>query len=220
MNLLLVGPIASGKGTQAEKLITKYSLAHVEMGRLLRVISKEETETGQRVRELLDRGSLIPDEIASEVVNTHLQSVNRLKGILFDGFPRILSQAKYFEKFMTEKGVKIDMVIYLTLPREEIFKRLANRRTCEQCGKVYNLSTKPPMVGGICDDCGGKLVSRSDESPEKSAVRIDWFEKQVIPMINYYRSKGMVEEVDGNRSIEVIFEDIVSRLEKRGLTNA
>ncbi len=217
MNILLVGPIASGKGTQAQKLIEKFNLAQVEMGSLLRSVSKEETPLGQKVRDFLDHRILVTDDIVAEVVDKYLDGIGRLDGILFDGFPRKLSQAKYFEEFMVKKGLKIDIVINLTLPREEIFKRLQNRRTCEKCGKVYNLLTNPPKTEGACDDCGGKLIKRSDETPEKTVVGLRQFEEITMPMIEYFRQKGIVEEVDGNRPIEVIFEDIVERLKKRGL---
>jgi len=217
MNILLVGPIASGKGTQAQRLIEKFSLAHVEMGGLLRAITKEETPLGQKVKDFLDNGKLVTDDIVAEIVENYLQGINRLDGILFDGFPRILSQAKYFEEILTKKGLKIDAVVYLTLPKEEILDRILNRRTCEKCGRIFNVVTLPSKVEGICDDCGGNLVKRSDETEEKTAVRIKWFEDEVVPMINYYQEKGMVEEVDGNRPIELIFGDIVERLKKRGL---
>lgn len=217
MNILIVGPPASGKGTQAEKLIEKFNLTHVEMGGLLRSISKEETPLGQKVKEYLEEGKLVTDDIVVEVVNNYLQSIGRLDGILFDGFPRIVSQAEYFEKFMQEKGIKLEAVVYLTLPPEEILKRLSSRRTCEKCGKVFNLVTKPPKTEGTCDFCSGKLIARSDETPEKSKVRIEWFEKEVLPMIEFYKQKGIVEEIDGDRPIEVIFADIVERLKKRGL---
>ncbi len=217
MNILLVGPIASGKGTQAQKLIEKFSLAHVEMGGLLRLVAKEETTLGQKVKEFLDNGILVTDEIVVEVVNHYLQSIGRMDGILFDGFPRKLSQAQYFENFMEKQGLKIDVVVELTLPKEEIFNRILNRRTCEKCGKIFNVVTNPPKVEGICDGCGGKLFSRSDETAEKTEVRIKQFEEITMPMIKFYKEKGMVEEIDGNRPIEVIFEDIVERLKKRGL---
>lgn len=220
MNILIVGPQASGKGTQAEKLIEKFKLAHVEMGSLLRNIAKEETPLGYRVAELVNNGKLVPDEMVIEILNKYLNSMGRLGGILFDGFPRIVSQAKYFEKFLAEKGQKLNVVIYLTLPREEVLKRLINRRTCSICGKVFNLLTKPPKVEGVCDFCGGKLIIREDETPERINSRLDWFEKEVVPMIEFYRQRGMVEEIDGNRPIEAIFKDIVESLKKRGLIDA
>jgi adenylate kinase len=217
MNILIIGPIASGKGTQSQKLIEKFNLAHLEMGGLLRKISEEETDLGYRVKDFLDSGRLVTDEIVVEVVENYLQSIDRLDGILFDGFPRILSQARYFEHFLNQKGLKIDVVIYLTLPKEEILSRILSRRTCENCGKIYNTITLKPKVEGVCDTCGGKLITRSDETEEKTATRIKWFEDEVVPMIDYYRGKGKVEEVDGDRPIETIFEDIVERLKKRDL---
>jgi len=220
MNVLIVGPQASGKGTQAEKLIEKFGLAHVEMGSLLRDIAKEQTPLGYKVSQLVNNGKLVPDELVIEILNNYLNGIGRLEGILFDGFPRIISQAEYFEKFLEEKGQKLDLVIYLTLPREEVFKRLINRRTCSTCGKIFNLLTKPPKVDGVCDFCEGKLIIRADETPEKINSRLDWFEKEVVPMIEFYRQRDMVEEINGNRPIEVIFKDIAKSLEKRGLINA
>lgn len=217
MNILLVGPIASGKGTQAQKLIERFNLAHLEMGGLFRSISKEETPLGYKVKDFIDNGKLVTDDIVVEVVENYLQSIGRLDGILFDGFPRVLSQAKYFEEFLIKKGLKIDVVLYLTLPKEEILNRILNRRTCEKCGRIFNFVTNPPKIEGVCDDCGGKLISRSDETPEKTASRIEWFEKEVVPMIDFYKSRGMVEEIDGNRPIEAIFKDIIERLGKKGL---
>lgn len=217
MNILLVGPIASGKGTQAQNLIEKFNLAHLEMGGLLRSISKKETPLGYKVKEFINSGKLVTDDIVVEVVENYLQSIDRLDGILFDGFPRVLSQAKYFEEFLTKKGLMIDVVLYLTLPEEEILNRVLNRRTCEKCGKIFNIVTNPPRTEGLCDNCGGKLVSRSDETPEKTATRIEWFEKEVVPMIDFYKSKNMVEEIDGDQPIKKIFIDIIERLKKRGL---
>lgn len=217
MNLLIIGPQASGKGTQAENLIEKFNLAHVEMGGLLRLVSKEDSELGNKVREVINAGKLLSDDLVVEVLNRHLQSLGRLNNILFDGFPRVLSQAEYFEKYLQEKGKSLDVVIYLTLPGEVTFERLANRRTCETCGKVFNLKTKPPQKEGTCDYCGGNLIVRSDETPEKIETRLNEFEAQTVPMVLYFKEKGLIEEIDGNRPIEEIFEDIVERLKKRGL---
>ena len=217
MNILLIGPQGSGKGTQAEKLIGSFDLAHVEMGGLLRKISKEENPLGEKVSDLKNNGKMVPDEIIIEIVNNYLSSIGRLDGILFDGFPRIISQAQYFEKYLESKNQKLDLVINLSLPREEVFKRLSSRRTCEQCGHIFNIVTNPPKTEGVCDSCGGELIIRKDETPEKINARLDAFENQTVPMIEFFRKKGLVEEVDGNRQIETIFADIVERLKKRSL---
>jgi len=219
MNILLIGPQASGKGTQAEKLVNKFNLAYVEMGGLLRKISNEETPLGYKIREIINvRNVLVPDDLIIQIVNDYLARIGVLDGIVFDGFPRVLSQAEYFEKFLTERGKKIDLVIYLSIPRKVTFNRLANRRICEGCGKVFNLITKPPKVSGTCDFCGGKLIIRADETPKKIENRLKEFEKQTKPLVEFYRKRGILEEIDGNRPIEVIFKDILARLKKRGLT--
>ncbi|PIV01547.1 adenylate kinase [Candidatus Shapirobacteria bacterium CG03_land_8_20_14_0_80_39_12] len=217
MNILIIGPQGSGKGTQAEKLIEKFKMAHIEMGGLLRTIARKDSPLGNQVKNFIDNGRLVTDEITIRVLNNYLQGFGRIENVLFDGFPRVLSQAQYFEKFLAEKEKKLDVVIFLTLPREEIFKRLANRRTCEKCGKVFNILTKPPKVEGICDFCGGNLIIRIDETPEKISERLSQFEEQTIPMINFFKEKGIVEEVDGNRPIDIIFQDIIGRLKKRNL---
>jgi len=218
MNLVLLGPQASGKGTQAEKLAEKFNLAYVEMGGILRKIAHQNSSLGSKINELINiKGVLVPDKLIFQVMNDYLGRIEILKGIIFDGFPRVISQARYLEKFLTKKGQKIDLAIYLTLPRKETFKRLAGRRICEKCGKVYNLLTAPPKREGICDLCGGKLIVRPDETPEKIKRRLEEFEKQTKPLIKFYKEKGILEEVDGNQPIEVVFEDILSRLAKRGL---
>jgi len=217
MNILILGPQASGKGTQAEKLIEKYHLACVQMGDILRKIMARESDLGQKIKEFVNKGILVPDDVIIEVINDYLEGIGRFEGIVFDGFPRTLSQAEYFEKFLSQKGKKIDVVIYISLAREVTLKRLSARRTCERCSATYNLVTKPPKKEGVCDNCGGKLVIREDETPAAINTRLDYFEKNTKSLIEFYRGRGLVEEVDGNRPIEVIFEDIVDRLKKRGL---
>lgn len=212
------GPQGSGKGTQAEKLVEKFNLAYIEMGGLLRKIAKEETPLAYKVSEAINvKGQLVSDEIIFQVIDNYLKGIGRLEGILFDGFPRTLSQAEYFERYLQNKGKKFDVVIFLTLPREVTFKRLMGRRICEKCGSTYNVLTKPPKKEGICDNCGGKLIIRADETPEKIEKRLNQFEKLTKPLMEFYKSKDILEEVDGDQSIEAVFEEILARLKKRGL---
>lgn len=217
MILLVIGPQASGKGTQAEKLAEKFNLAYIEMGSLLRKITQDETPLGNKIKNYVGKGLLVPDELIAEVIDSYLRRIDKLDGTVFDGFPRLVSQAESLEKFLEEKGRKIDLVINLKLPREVTFKRLAGRRTCERCSQVYNLLTEPPKREGVCDICGGKLVVRFDETPALINTRLDEFEKQTKPLIEYFRKRGILEDVDGDRPIDVIFEDILSRLKERGL---
>ncbi len=215
----VLGPPGSGKGTQAEKLIAKYNLAYVNMGGILRELKEKNTPLSEEVSSYLDKGLLVPDEVIIKVLEDYLSGIGRLDGIVFDGFPRVLSQAKYFDEFLNQKGQQIDLVIYFTLSEDEIIKRLANRRTCSQCGRVFNLVTNPPQKEGICDSCGGQLIVRSDETPEAISNRLKQFKEKTLPVVEYYKNKGLVEEVDAQRPIEVIFEDIVARLRKRVLSN-
>lgn len=217
MNILIIGPQGSGKGTQAEKLTERFGLAYVSMGGIFRSLKDKDTPLAKRATEFVEKGILVPDDIVIELINEYLNGIGRLDGIVFDGFPRVLSQAEYFDKFLAEKGKKIDVVFYLTLSKEETLKRLGSRRTCSKCGKVYNIITTPPQKEGLCDTCGGELIVRTDETPEAIETRLNEFSVKTTPLINYYGQRGIVEKVDGDRPIDVIFEDIVSRLEKRGL---
>lgn len=217
MNILIIGPQGSGKGTQAEKLIEKYGLAYVNMGGIFRSLKDKDTPTAKRATELVEKGILVPDDIVIELVNEYLSEINRLDEIIFDGFPRVLSQAQYFDKFLAEKDQKIDVVVYLTLTKEETLKRLGARRTCNVCGKVFNIITNPPKKEGICDSCGGNLIIRTDETPEAIETRLKQYLEKTQPLVEYYKTKGIVEEVDGNRGIDAISEDIVERLKKRNL---
>lgn len=217
MNILLIGPQGSGKGTQAQKLVEKFALAYVEMGSLFRKIIKEDTPLGNQSRELVEKGILVPDDVVIKILNEYLDKIGRFDGIVFDGFPRIVSQAQYFEKFLAEREKKIDLVFYLSLSREETLKRLTNRRICDKCGQIYNLLTKPPKKEGFCDICGERLTLRSDESPEVINTRLNEFLQKTQPLVKFYRQKGILEEIDGNRPVEEIFTDVVNRLKKKEL---
>ena len=218
MNLIIIGPQACGKGTQAEKLSNKYDLAHIEMGDILRSVAKQESLLGEKIKEYTNSGRLVPDEIIVEVLNDRLQSLEKIDGFIFDGFPRIISQAEYLDKFLFEKSKKIDLVINLVLPRDVSIKRLMGRRTCSQCKKVYNLVTNPPKKEDQCDECGGKLVIREDETMAVIETRLAVFEEQTKPVIEFYEKRGILEKIDGTLSIEEIFSEINQRLCKRGLT--
>lgn len=217
MNIVLIGPQGSGKGTQAEKLVSKYNLAYINMGGILRSLKDQQSPLSQKVSEYMEKGLLVPDEVIVEVLKEYLAGIGRLDGIVFDGFPRVLSQAHYFEEFLKSQGQKIDLVIYFTLSKDEILKRLTNRRTCSQCGRVYNLLTNPPQKEGICDVCQGELIIRTDDTPEAIENRLQEFNQKTLPVVEFYRQKGLVEEVDAARPIDVIFEDIENRLRKRNL---
>ena len=217
MIILLIGPQASGKGTQAKLLVEKFGMTYFEMGKIFREISKERSSWGRRISAFVLNGKPVPDDLTIQIADKSFEQMKDLGNVVFDGLPRTPDQAKYLEDLLSKHGKKIDLVVYLSLAKEKVFERLANRRTCSQCGRVYNTVTSPPIVDGVCDSCGGKLVVRDDETPERIYRRLSWFDLNVLPTIEYFKGKGLVEEVDGDRPIEVIFKDIVERLKKRGL---
>lgn len=220
MNIVIIGPQASGKGTQAEKLTKAYNLVHLEMGRVLRMISKEDTPIGKSIKELINKGILVSDEVIKQVMNKYLKRVSEMNSVIFDGFPRTLSQAMYLESFLSENGKKIDLVIYLALPQKITVERLNSRRVCEKCGAVFNLLTKPSRTKGFCDECGEKLIVREDETPQAISKRLKLFEKETQPVIKFYEKKGILERIDARLKIEEIFNEIIFRLKKRGLVSS
>ncbi len=213
MNLAILGPQGSGKGTQAEKLAEKYGLLHIETGRILRDIVKSDSPMGSQIREIMNGGQLVSDKILTQVLSEHITSDGIKEGIIFDGTPRDLDQYEVIKKLLGNLGGKLDKVIYLKISNEESIKRLSNRRTCQNCGEVYNLLTNPPREEGKCDMCGATLVQREDDKPEIIAKRLAKFAEATTPVINQAREEGILQEIDGERPIEVIFEDIVSRLQ-------
>lgn len=204
MNLILLGPQGSGKGTQAELLVQKYGWNYVEMGKILRSMPE--------VKESIDKGELVPDEYVRQIAWDHINRQDKEKGFLFDGYPRSLEQYKYLEDMLRKFGKKIDWVIYLYISPEESVRRLSARRTCEKCGEIYNLITNPPKNPEVCDKCGGKLTQREDDQPEAIKRRLELFNQRTKPILEKARAEHVLLEVDGERQIEQIHDDMVSRL--------
>jgi adenylate kinase len=212
MNIIFLGPQGSGKGTQAKLLSEKMGLAYLEMGQILREISREETALGKKVNDFLKKGLLVDDQILLEILKNYLTPKNFEKGILFDGFPRNLNQAKLLEETLQKYQAEIDKVIFLNISFSESIRRLTARRICPQCGRVYNLVTLPPKNDNLCDDCGVQLVKRDDESEEVIKKRLEIYQKETKPVIAYFRQKKVLIEVDGERPIEVIHKEILRKL--------
>jgi len=217
MNLIVIGPQASGKGTQASLLKEKLGLFHLSTGVALREASKNKTDLGKRIKKYLEAGKLVPDEILEKVVGKLLTKGNLKKGIIFDGTPRVENQLFVLEEMLAQKKASIDRVIYIKLNKEKVLKRLSGRVVCDDCGKNYNLLTLPPKKEGICDHCEGRLKRRDDESPVAIKERLSIYQKDTLPILDLFRQKGILEEVNGERPIEVIFEDIMGRLKRAGL---
>jgi len=207
MNIIILGPPGSGKGTQAKLLAEKLSLYHFQTGKFSRNLAKRDP----RIKKIIDSGKLIPEQEMTSYVSKYLEEkVPDAEDILFEGYPRFITQHEYLKGWMQSKGRKINAVISLDISEKEAIRRLSARRICEQCGDVYNLITNPPS-GDKCR-CGGKLIQREDDSPKSIIVRFKYYKDNTKKLIDYVEKTGNLIRVDGERPIKVIFEDIMARL--------
>ncbi len=214
MNLILLGPPGAGKGTQAKMISEKYGIPQIATGDILREAVAKGTELGKKAKEYMDRGELVPDEIVIGIVKERLKQPDCEKGFILDGFPRTLAQAEALDKMLEELGKKLDAVINIDVSEEEIVKRIVNRRTCRNCGAVYHLIFNPPKVEGKCDKCGGELYQRDDDKEETVRERLRVYRERTEPLIEYYKKKGLLYDVDGTKDIEGVFKQIDEILSK------
>ncbi len=209
-NIMFIAPPAAGKGTQAELIVEKYHIPHISTGDILREISKEASEIGEYVRETLASGQLVKDEITYQLVEDRLKREDCKNGYIIDGFPRNIDQAYEYDKILERLGYEVGNVILLNVDKKIIEKRITGRRLCENCNTIYNINDKDssPKVESICDNCGGKLYQRSDDNLESFQQRYETYQKKTEPIIEHYRKQGVLKEVDGNDTVENIFQKI------------
>jgi adenylate kinase len=212
MNLILLGPPGAGKGTQAARIIEKYDIPHISTGDIFRKNIKEETELGKKAQEYMNKGELVPDSLVIEIALDRLGEDDCKEGFLLDGFPRTVEQAEALDKYLSEQGKAVDKVLDIDVPKEELMKRLTSRRVCRSCGATYNVIAIPPKKEGICDDCGGELYQRDDDTAETVENRIEVYNTQTKPLIAYYEDKGNIVHLDGSIGFEKLFAEIVSLL--------
>ncbi len=210
LKVMIMGPQGSGKSTQVELLAKTLGLPMVSTGKICREAVASGTELGQKVKTFLDGGKYVPDDIILEVIKQAVGKQEMADGFVGEGFPRTLFQVETLQGLFT-------VVFNINLDDEVSIKRLISRRVCKNCGSTYNLMTKPPKDNNVCDNCQSSLMTREDDTPELVKVRLNEYHKQNDPVREHYREEAILEEVDGNRPIEVIFADIVERLKKRGL---
>jgi adenylate kinase len=213
MNIVFLGPPGAGKGTQAKILIERYGIPQISTGDMLREHRAKGTELGKKAQEYMDKGQLVPDEIILGMVKERLSQPDCQKGFILDGFPRTVAQAEALDKLLEEMGKKLDFALALIVPDELLIERLTGRRTCKSCGMMYHIKYKPPKVDNKCDVCGGELYQRPDDNEETVRNRLKVYHESTAPLIEYYRKKGILREIDGGKSIEEITQQIIQILE-------
>ncbi len=212
MRAILLGPPGAGKGTQAETIVNEFKIPHVSTGDMFRKNIKEETELGKKVKEYLDKGALVPDELTIEIVKDRLLQDDCKNGFLLDGFPRTIEQANALDKVLGDMGQKLDYVVNIQVDSKLLVDRAVGRRICKDCGQTYHIIYNKPAKEGICDKCGGELYQRKDDTEETVANRINVYQEQTKPLIEYYTKKGIILNINGEQPIDNVGSDIISNL--------
>jgi len=208
MKLILLGAPGAGKGTQAEILCKRFGVPSISTGNILRAAIKDGTPTGVQAKSYIDAGQLVPDEVIIGILNERLAQSDCAKGYILDGVPRTIAQAQAME----ESGIEIDAAVALEISEDEILRRMRGRRVCEACGSSFNMEAIPPRVEGICDNCGGKLIQRQDDTPETVHKRLEVYHKETKPLVGYYAERGLLRTVDVSDSKEGTFHRIMALL--------
>jgi adenylate kinase len=212
MNVILLGPPGAGKGTQAKMMIDRYQIPQISTGDILRANLKEKTPLGLKAKTYMDKGQLVPDEVVIDIIQERLKEKDCQKGYMLDGFPRTVAQARALDKVLADMNSKIDHVVSIEVDKGELVKRLTGRRTCRQCGRGYHVIFDPPVNKGVCDKCQGELYQRDDDNEDTVRNRLEVYDAQTFPLIEYYKEKNLLRPIDGQGGIQQIFERIVKAL--------
>lgn len=209
-NIMFIAPPAAGKGTQADLIVGKYNIPHISTGDILRDISKENSEIGNYVSEVLSNGGLVKDDITNQLIEQRLKKEDCKNGYIIDGFPRNIEQAKIYDKILSKLGYKIGKVFLININEKELEMRITGRRICDNCKAIYNINSEinSPKIDSTCDLCGGRLYQRKDDNIEAFQNRYDLYLKKTKPIIDHYKKQGVLYEIDGNHSIEEVFKQI------------
>ena len=206
MNLVLLGAPGAGKGTLAQQLVAEFGVAHISTGDLLRAAVKGGTELGVQAKKYMDAGELVPDQLVIDLVKERLAADDAQKGFILDGFPRNTTQAVTLDTELAAMGRELDGALLVDVPAEVIIDRLSSRRTCRDCGYTAGPDTT------VCPSCAGEMYQRDDDKPETIKNRLDVYEKNTSPLVEYYRGQGILKVVDGNRDIDLVYTDVKAEL--------
>jgi adenylate kinase len=212
--LIFLGAPGAGKGTQAREVSKHFSIPQISTGDMLREAARNQTPLGLAAKAKMEAGELVPDEVVCGIVDQRVEQPDCERGFILDGFPRTLAQAQFVDQMLQAKGKGNPLVFDIQVERDLLLKRLTGRRICSICGELYNVYFNPPRVEGVCDNDGGKLLQRADDSEETIRQRLVAYKQQTSPLIDYYRSRGVLQEVDGNRSPEAITGELIDFLGK------
>lgn len=209
MHVILLGAPGSGKGTQAGLAAEKLEISHIASGDLFRAAVNRGDELGKQVKSYMEKGLLVPDDITIKMIMQRMSQPDCAKGLMLDGFPRTLEQAKALDKAMVESRSEIDRVIYINVPTDELVRRLGGRFICRGCQTPYHMVSSPPKTAGKCDKCGGELYQRSDDNPKTVKKRIDVYLADTAPLIDYYQASHKLVEISGEGDIDGISKNII-----------
>ena len=212
MRIIMLGAPGAGKGTQAKKITSRYSIPHISTGDIFRANIKSGTELGKKAKTYIDQGHLVPDELVVDIVIDRVQQQDCADGYVLDGFPRTIPQAEALDKALAEMGQSIDYAINVEVPDENIVQRMSGRRACVNCGATYHIVYAPTKIENVCDTCEGVLSLRDDDKPETVQERLNVYHEQTQPLIDYYTQQDKLVEVDGTIDIEKVFDAIVKIL--------
>jgi len=212
--IVLIGAPGAGKGTQAAMLVKALGIPHIASGDLFREAVANRTRLGLLAKSYMDRGELVPDDVTIAMVMERLSQPDCRKGAILDGFPRTIEQARALEEALAKEGHSIALVPYIKVSMETLLKRLSGRWICRRCQAVYHILYNPPKVEGKCDKCGGELYQRSDDKPETARRRLEVYFEQTMPLIEYYRHKGLLKEIDGEGNIEEVQAALVKAIKE------
>ncbi len=211
--LIVMGPPGAGKGTQAQRVAERLGLAHVATGDLFREAMVRQTKLGRQAEPYVKRGEYVPDQITLGLVCERLRQPDARAGVILDGFPRTLEQARGLDALLAEMGAAVDRVVYLDVPEEELMGRLTGRWTCRNCQAVYHVLYNPPKQPGVCDACGGELYQRPDDTPEVVRRRLEVYSQQTAPLVDRYRASGVLVRVAGDGSPDEVTRAVLDVLE-------